>query len=248
MTRVLFRDSLKVESAVIDSWLKANELKKADAVLVSHSHYDHAMDAGYFMKKTGAELYGSQSTVNAAYNEVDSKKVHVVKADQKYTIGKFTVTFRESEHGKIFLGNVPYPGNIESKLQLPASANEYKVGEVYSIYVEHPAGAVLHHASAGYKPDMFKDWKPEIVFLGIAGRKSTEDLFENIVQKVSSERVIPIHFDNFFRPLTEDIKQSWGVDLAEFLKTAQKYAPGVKLEALPIGKTVTVEFDRKGSH
>lgn len=52
--------------AAIGRRLKANEVDELDAVIPLHSHYDHAMDAPRVARRTGAELFGSDSTADFA--------------------------------------------------------------------------------------------------------------------------------------------------------------------------------------
>ena len=49
---------------LIDAWLERLGCRNVEAVLVSHSHYDHSLDAPYFARATGALLAGSESTLN----------------------------------------------------------------------------------------------------------------------------------------------------------------------------------------
>src|SRR5690606_26082605 len=52
------------DEALIRRWLAQAQVEHLHAVLVSHSHYDHAMDAGVVARLTGAQLVGSASTAN----------------------------------------------------------------------------------------------------------------------------------------------------------------------------------------
>jgi len=55
---------IKPDLAAIDRGLKVNEVDKLDAVIPLHSHYDHAMDAPAVARRTGASVYGLESTAN----------------------------------------------------------------------------------------------------------------------------------------------------------------------------------------
>ena len=50
--------------AAIDEALQKAGIGEAAAVLVAHSHYDHALDAPAVCWRTGATLVGSESTLN----------------------------------------------------------------------------------------------------------------------------------------------------------------------------------------
>ena len=38
-------------------------------MFIAHSHHDHALDVAYIAKRTGARVYGSDSTLNLARGE-----------------------------------------------------------------------------------------------------------------------------------------------------------------------------------
>lgn len=42
------------------------KIKRADYILITHGHYDHALDAGYISNKTGAVIVGHETTANLA--------------------------------------------------------------------------------------------------------------------------------------------------------------------------------------
>ena len=71
-----------------------------DAVLVVHSHYDHAMDAPEVARQTGAIVYGSRSTgmICKGWNLPD-EQFHLIEPDVPIAVGGFTVTFVQSRHG-----------------------------------------------------------------------------------------------------------------------------------------------------
>ena len=62
----IITEHVEPDLAAIGRGLKANEVDKLDAVIPLHSHYDHAMDAPEVARRTGATLYGSESTANIA--------------------------------------------------------------------------------------------------------------------------------------------------------------------------------------
>jgi L-ascorbate metabolism protein UlaG (beta-lactamase superfamily) len=43
-----------------------SHVKRADFILVTHTHYDHVLDVPYIATKTGATVIGTESTVASA--------------------------------------------------------------------------------------------------------------------------------------------------------------------------------------
>jgi L-ascorbate metabolism protein UlaG (beta-lactamase superfamily) len=171
MLRVGLALPMKPRRDLISDWMKKLRAKDVQAVLVSHSHYDHSMDAPFFAIETGAPLVGTESTANVGRGAgLYESQIRVVKGGDTMQIGKFKITFVSSEHGPALFGRVPFPGLITEPLKPPAAARKYKMGGVFGIVIEHPSGTIVHHGSAGYSDGMYDGIKADVVMLGLAGR------------------------------------------------------------------------------
>lgn len=236
MLRVFLGLSLRPDQKNINKWL-ARMGTKIHAVIVSHSHFDHCLDAPYFALKTNALLIGSKSTLNVGRGvPLDEKYLQEAEIGHDINIGPFTLKFIKSAHGPAFLGKVPYPGKIDQPLTGLHPARDYKLGETYSILIKHPSGTILHHGSAGYINGMYEGITSDVVLLGIGGRGNTQAYLENVALKLNAKIVIPIHYDNFFASLDKKMKNLPGVNVQEFLTTAGKYRNIFELKTLPIGE------------
>jgi len=54
-------DFAKIDTAAIDQ-----RIRRADYVLITHTHFDHALDMPYIATKTGATVIGTESTASFA--------------------------------------------------------------------------------------------------------------------------------------------------------------------------------------
>ena len=236
MLRVFLGLPLRPDQPAIDKWLVRLETK-IHAVIVSHSHFDHCLDAPYFALKTNALLMGSKSTLNVGRGVgLDEKYLKEAEIGRDIHIGPFTLKFIESAHGPAFLGKVPYPGKIDQPLTGPHPARDHKLGETYSILIKHPSGAILHHGSAGFINGMYEGITSDMALLGIGGRENTQTYLENVALKLNAKIVVPIHYDNFFVSLDKKMKYLPGVNFREFLATAGKYRNVFELKVLSIGE------------
>ncbi|RZI85566.1 MAG: MBL fold metallo-hydrolase [Rubrivivax sp.] len=199
----------KFESNVgeIDFALGQAKVKKVDAILVAHSHHDHAMDAGLVAQKTGATVHGSESTLNIARGQkTPESQLRLLKPGQALLIGDFKVTAYETPHS-------PEPinvGTIDHPLHAPAKLSKYKLGDNFSFLVEHRLGNVLIVPSANYKPHAFDGVHAPVVVLGIGllGKQSaefTERYWDEVVRKTGAKLVLPVHWDDFARSLHEPL-------------------------------------------
>lgn len=198
--------------AVIDECLRKAGISAAAAVLVAHSHYDHALDAPAVAWRTGATLVGSESTLNIGRGYgLGEDQLQLVNTDEELSFGRFKVEMILSEHSP----HGKFQGFIDAPLRAPARAKEYKMGQCYSMLITHTSTAgrtrtVLVHASAGFKPDCLAGKRADVAFLGVGplGKQSDQfrdDLWRETVQTIKARRVFPIHWDDFTLPLSEPL-------------------------------------------
>ena len=181
-------------------------MRHLDAVVVSHSHYDHAMDCGEIAKQTGAVVVGSESTANIARG-YGIKDDHIVVMHHSSTadFGRFHITFIRSAHAPSAAMTIA-GGDINKPLQVPTRAFHYQEGGTYSILIDHGQQHFLVQSSAGFIPGALHGRHADIVFLGVGllGKQTDpyrEQFWKEVMQAVGAKRLIPIHWDDFMKPL-----------------------------------------------
>lgn len=241
MAEVFFGRPLEPKKDTIHQWFERLGKTRIRAVIVSHSHFDHSLDAPFFAREAGAPLVGSESTLNIGRGAgLRSDELQLVRPGDTIAIGNFTVTFIKSAHGPI-LGSVPYPGVIDKPLVPPACAKDYKLGDVFGILIKHSAGTILHHGSAGFIHAMYDGIRADVVLMGVAGGGDCSPYLNEVALTVKPKVVIPVHVDNFFKPLEDgmSILPAAG-GYTKFCKTAQRYRSVFAVRTLPLGKTVAL--------
>jgi L-ascorbate metabolism protein UlaG (beta-lactamase superfamily) len=181
-----------------------------DAVLPVHTHYDHALDSAVVTGRTGAKLVGGESAANIGRGyELPEERLVVAKSGEPMTFGAYEVTLIESEHSP----PDRYPGDITEPLVPPAKASAYRCGEAWSILVQHrPTDRrLLVQGSAGFVRGALSGQQAEAVYLGVGQlgllpEQYMVDYWNEVVGAVGARRVVLIHWDNFFRPLTQRLQ------------------------------------------
>jgi len=234
--KVICGFSLSPQTDKVDDWIDRVGDCHADAVIVTHSHYDHAMDAPFFAQKTGALLVGSESAAMIGKGAgLAENQIKVAHSKDRLKIGKFEIVFIESRHSKAVLGRIPWQGKITQPLIPPAAASDYRLGEVFALWVTHPKGSFVHLGSAGFIEGMFGGMSAQTLFLSIAGREDTRELLNCTAMALGVRQIIPIHFDDFFRPVDKEISILRTADMPEFYKTVSQEMPGITVDTLPLG-------------
>lgn len=205
------------------------------AVVCAHSHYDHALDAPVWAAKTGADLVGSESTANIGRGwGVPEEKLKV--AAGKVTYGRFELTFVQSVHSH----GDQFPGTVDAPLVPPARARRWRTGECYSIFIKHPTGTILLHASSNYVSGALHGTKADVVYLGVGALGKQPDEFidaywREVVRATGARRVVLVHWDNFFTPLDEPLRPLPYLvdDLDRTISRLTRLADGVEI-VLPV--------------
>jgi L-ascorbate metabolism protein UlaG (beta-lactamase superfamily) len=195
--------SLSPDREAIYGYLDRLKLDTLSAVITLHSHYDHAMDAPIVADTMHAMLVGSGSTaaIAQAYGSPDT--VDIVNFGNRRQYGEFAVRFIRCAHGP----PDRYPGSMDT-LALPASRKRYRTGDCFTLLVEHQGRSMLVTGTAGFVPDSLKGIRADVVYLSVGGLGEQDSTYrasywKEVVQTTRARRVVLIHWDNFFRPLSK---------------------------------------------
>ncbi|MGI9285661.1 MAG: MBL fold metallo-hydrolase [Pseudomonadales bacterium] len=198
---------IKPDTELITQGLARAGIGTLAAVIVVHSHYDHAMDAPEVAQQTGAILLGSESTANIGRGwGMAEERIRVVKDGETIRFDRFQVTMPRSRHFPHGMAM----GNIEEPLQAPQRATAYLEGGSYSVLIQHDNSMLLVQSSAGFIEGALVRHSADIVFLGVGGlatleQEYMESYWREVVLAVKARRVIPIHWDDFTRPLAQPL-------------------------------------------
>jgi len=194
----------------IDGCLARLGVRRLDAVLPVHSHYDHVLDSAVVAQRTGALLIGGESTANVGRGYgLPEDHIVVVKPGEPIRAGSFEVTLIESHH----CPPDRFPGAITEPVRPPARASAYRCGEAWSTLIHHrPTGRrCLIQGSAGYLPRVLDGRHAEVVYLGLGQlglqpQRYLTEYWTETVRAVGARTVIGIHWDDFFRPLSKPLR------------------------------------------
>ncbi|MFA4915752.1 MAG: metal-dependent hydrolase [Syntrophales bacterium] len=216
--------SEKGKIVIIDPWLtgnplapcKAEELVKADFVLVTHDHFDHVADAASIVKATGAVLIGAPETVGRLKQDeqiLDAQIIYGMGMNIGGTVkfDEITITMTQAFHSSQTAAPVGYIIKLEGG---------------YTIYHSGDTGIFYSMKILG------EIYKINLAFLPIGGVFTMDPAQAAIAAKLLGiTKVIPMHYKTF--PILEQ-------DANSFRQIMKKDLPDVEVITVEPGQEVTV--------
>lgn len=241
----LFLGQISSNLPLIERILQEHKIDRLAAMLIFHSHYDHAMDLGPIALKTGAEVLGSESTAQIARGaDLPEAQIRVVEPGKSYRYGQFEVTFFISKHTALpfWAEAMGLMGDITEPLRQPVSLFAYREGETYTIHIRHPLGTALVKGAA-LIPGELKGYSADKVFLCTPGLNQMgpdqqTQFFREIILDTGVKEVIPVHWDDFSLPLQAKLtpmpKTADNLDASlDFVFKQVQQHPEIKIQFIP---------------
>jgi L-ascorbate metabolism protein UlaG (beta-lactamase superfamily) len=207
---------------------------KTVGVLVGHTHFDHAVDAPALARRLDCKAYGSASLVNLMGLHGMAERAVGVEPYRVYELGPFEVSFTPSAHSKLLLGlAVPYDGELTCEHLDSLSPGAYRCGQVWGISIAVAGVRFYHQGSANLVDDAVRERGVDVFLAGVAGRGFTDRYWQRILGRLEPHAVVPTHYDNFFRPLGQDLEFVTAAELARLPEEIGAVSGEIELAALP---------------
>lgn len=182
--------------AIPDPGLIRQHLPPADWILVTHPHYDHAMDVPDAARITRAGVYASpQGTELLAILGVPQEQLFTIQAADRLSCADFEIEVYASPHRRIF-GRVPYQGPLKPNLNPPLRAGDYRIRQQFSFLITMGEIRVLIASGIDREPAVEAD-------VLLVGADASREQLQLILNGVRPRVVFPNHWDDMFRPLSK---------------------------------------------
>jgi L-ascorbate metabolism protein UlaG (beta-lactamase superfamily) len=239
VTRLSLRDLLAHRVVPASQRTIAAWIDRADAVLVGHTHFDHALDVPAIARRFGCTVYGSTSLAHLMALHGLPEQAIVVAPHQDYEVGPFKFHFVPSQHSKLQLGlAVPYAGELTCDHVDGLTPQAYRCGQVWGLCIEVAGMRIYHQGSADLIDDEIRDRGVDLFLCGISGRRFTRRYVERIVRALQPARIVPTHYDDFFRPLTSSPRFSLNVNLTGFAEEVHRASHELPIATLEVGARI----------
>ena len=169
-----------------------------DAILATHAHFDHLLDAPEIMRRTHARLVAGWTAVHLVESlGISPDECATVKSGSVRKIGPWTIRVFSAQHDRLF-GKVPFTGRSTSSK--PVKASDWVLGEPLSFVIE-AAGKRVYIDSGGV-PGALPDARIKDVDLAILGvaLPDSRRRFAEAVRQLRPRFIFPSHQDDMFAP------------------------------------------------
>ena len=198
--------------------------RKVDAIIATHGHIDHLLDAPFLMRKTEARLIASRTAIELAERAgAPASRCDPVAAGDVRHIGPWKISVLLATHDRLFW-IVPFAGEARGGGP-PRRAADWVCGEPLAYLIE-VAGERIFIDSGG-TPAVLPpaDIAPvDLAILGVA-LPDSRARFSAAVRRLRPRYVSPSHQDNFFRPLSAGFEFGPLTDFLGLLRNYERDAP-----------------------
>jgi L-ascorbate metabolism protein UlaG (beta-lactamase superfamily) len=211
----------------VDSKSIDEHIKDCSHILVSHAHFDHFMDVPEIAICTDAIIHGAANTCELARRlNVPENRIHQISANDEFDFDGIKVKAIPAVHPWIpgFTS-----GKVKINLKQPLRLREYRMDTCLSFLISSQGRHILLWSSIETENAATAD-------VLICRAVSNEQWYARIMEAVQPRLVIPSHWDDLFRPLSDPIRPFFSpprlalpplsrIDLGEFELKVKKAKP-----------------------
>ena len=193
---------------VPDTALINQHVARADYILITHGHSDHALDAGYISRRTGATIIGHQTAANLAraYDVPDSALITVIGGED-YAFDTFSLRVIPNIHSALddkryYNNGRGIAGNAPSGLRAPLRRKDYVEGGNLAYLLRMGGHEVLIMGSMNYIEREMDGLRPDVALVGAnSQRLEIYDYTARLMRLLGRPAlVIPSHADGYGNP------------------------------------------------
>jgi len=191
-----------------DTALINQHVQRADYIVITHGHSDHALDAGYISRRTGAVIIGHETAANLAraYDVPDSSLITVIGGED-YEFGDFSLRVIPNIHSaldhKQYYNNARgITGTAPRGLRAPLRRKDYVEGGNLAYLLRMGGHEVLIMGSMNYIEREMEGLRPDIALVGAnSQRLEVHDYTGRLMRALGKPAlVIASHADAYGNP------------------------------------------------
>ncbi len=239
---------------------KKEQITNIEAIFISHGHFDHLTDAGWFAENINIPVYCSEVAKENMINWAEGK----ILEDESYPIsnkGKdniktceyfdkiqvsenIEVELIKSEHIKFDFNTIAsrlFSWKVWKQIgRISKYGKGFPMGNVFGFCTRYNGRSIVAFGSLWHEyEDILKKYENCDVFIAPLAGNSKKNIAKKggkMVDILKPKIVIPVHWDNFFPPISRT------EDLSPFFKYMEINHPNIEIIVPEIDNEITWEF------
>ncbi|WP_407384003.1 MBL fold metallo-hydrolase [Ruminococcus sp.] len=205
---------LPLKDALCRRELAAIRYRTADAVLVTHGHFDHILDIPSLYRDSDVLIYATKTPCHTLLaHGVNKDKLQLIAPGSAVSIGSFRITAYQGRHCRFDLGvilktvlkkdTLLHPQRLIELLQLNRRYPEN--GETLLYEIEAEGKRIQLTGSMGLDADTRYPTNADVLILPFQGTGDPAATVMPIIRQLKPKAVYLDHYDDAFPPLSSRI-------------------------------------------
>lgn len=194
---------ITLDPSAIDAALGApdDDAGSVDAVLVTHTHWDHFADVPHIARTRGATVFATLSGYHLGLAMgLPGAQIAVVKGNEELHIGDAVVRVISSRHSRTGNGGLLFPGVRTQVPEPPKTIADLPEGDTLGFVIRRPGRGrgVLLLGASDHDDQALRGLDVDTVALPVPGNDVTADYVGRLLRALDLPRtVVLVHWDNF---------------------------------------------------
>jgi L-ascorbate metabolism protein UlaG (beta-lactamase superfamily) len=203
----------------------AHAPKRAELIVIGHSHVDHLLDAPAVALAAGAQIMGSDSTVRVARSAgVAADRLIPIKGGEDYAFDGFSVRVIPSLHSA--LDDKHVMGGPITVIP-PVKFDDYAEGGTFNYLVRIGGHEVFVSSTANFIERELAGLHPDIAIIATGLREEIYDYTCRLLRALNHPSVVyTTHFDNWRGP---PVDEPLSDDLRAFIAEVKACSPTTRV-------------------
>ena len=194
---------------------RAKVLRQADAVLVTHGHFDHIYDIPALYGGTQTPIYATKTPVGTLTGKgISPARLHTLTPGETFMTGNFRITAYQSRHCSFDLAvilktafrkaTIRHPKRLIELLRLNKAYPEN--GETLLYLIEADGKRLVLMGSMGMAEGEDYPIGADLLILPFQGTGSPAETVRPIVGRLKPKAILLDHFDDAFPPMSAAVR------------------------------------------